>query len=313
MQNFLAQVIRNLSHIFSLVGILLTIYFSVFYVPKYSEEIKIKRIEGVHKELISTIQEFVYNKHKIEVHDLETLIKGKELRDNIQYPYTITELLVQVQETFVSNRFIPLESRKKFIESIDEVRRSINNQVIQDVPLRNIDAFSLLDWSSIIFGILASILGIVSVYTNKRRELKGQIDDLVNDQKEIFQKKIQKAVWLEDFVGRKLELMYGADSVIRESGDNLGVDFMVKKDGNAFFAVEVKFTDTDLIPLRTINQIAFQAKNLKCPLFLVTNATLTKNAKLKFDELNRHMGHKAIYVISVDEIEEVQRIMNSIT
>ncbi|HGH8139668.1 TPA: restriction endonuclease, partial [Vibrio cholerae] len=47
----------NLSHLFSLLGIILTIYFSIWYVPQYSEELKFKRIESVHNELVSTIQE----------------------------------------------------------------------------------------------------------------------------------------------------------------------------------------------------------------------------------------------------------------
>lgn len=310
MKEFLSWIKDNLSHMFSLVGIVLTIYFSIFYVPQYSEDIRLKRIEGINGELISTIQELVYNKHKIDLHDIETLIKGKELRDNIEYPYTVDQLLVQVQETFLANKFIPLESRKELVEAIDSVRETVQPALSTDEPKEEKIKLSWLSLVAAMLGVTVSILGSFSLFSSAKKQREEEVEERVVAQKEIFQHRIKRAFALEEFVGKKLESMYGSGNVERESQTDIGVDYLVKKDGKPKFAVEVKFTDTDLIPLRTINQIGAIAKNLGYPVVLVTNAALTKNAKYRFEKLNTELEKSNIYVVSVDEIEKIEEVIN---
>lgn len=309
MKEFLSWIKDNLSHMFSLVGIILTVYFSIFYVPQYSEDIRLKRIEGINGELISTIQELAYNKHQINLHDIETLIKGKELRNNIEYPYTVDQLLVQVQETFLANRFIPLESRKELVEAIDSVRETIQPVASEYESKEDYIKFS---WLSLVaaLGVIISMLGSFSLFSSAKKQREEEVEERVVAQKEIFQHRIKRAFALEEFVGKKLESIYGASNVEREGQSDIGVDYLVRKDGKPKFAVEVKFTDTDLIPLRTINKIGAIAKNLGYPVVLVTNAALTKNAKHRFENLNSELEKSNLYVVSVDEIESIEEIIN---
>ena len=309
MKEFLSWIKDNLSHMFSLVGIILTVYFSIFYVPQYSEDIRLKRIEGINGELISTIQELVYNKHQISLHDIETLIKGKELRNNIEYPYTVDQLLVQVQETFLANRFIPQESRKELVEAIDSVRETIQPVASEDESKEDYIKFS---WLSLVaaLGVIISMLGSFSLFSSAKKQREEEVEERVVAQKEIFQHRIKRAFALEEFVGKKLESIYGASNVEREGQSDIGVDYLVRKDGKPKFAVEVKFADTDLIPLRTINKIGAIAKNLGYPVVLVTNAALTKNAKHRFENLNSELEKSNLYVVSVDEIESIEEIIN---
>lgn len=291
---------------FSLVGILLTIYFSIFYVPQYSEDIKLKRIEGINSELISTIQELVYNKHQIDSHDIETLIEGKELRDNIEYPYTVNELLVQVQETFLANKFIPLDSRKELVESIDAVRETI--QPVESTAQPK-EIVTELNWLSLVaagLGVFVSLLGSFSLFSSAKKQRDEDVEERLVAQKEVFQHRIKRAFAFEEFVGKKLESIYGADNIEREGQTDVGVDYLVRKNGKPKFAVEVKYTDTDLIPMRTINQIGTIAKNLGYPVVLVTNVSPTKNAKSRFSKLNSEVAGSNIYVVSVDEIEQIE-------
>lgn len=309
MKGFLTWLKDNLSHIFSFVGILLTIYFSIFYVPQYSEDIKSKRMEGINSELINTIQELVYNKHQIDSHDIKTLIEGKELRDNIEYPYTVNELLVQVQETFLANKFIPLDSRKELVESIDAVRETIQPVKPTTEPKEIVTKLNWLSLVSAVLGVIVSSAGVFSLFSSAKKQRDEDVEERVFAQKEVFQHRIKRAFALEEFVGRKLESIYGADNVEREGQTDIGVDYLVRKNGKPKFAVEVKFTDTDLIPLRTINQIGTIAKNLGYPVVLVTNASLTKNAKNKFSKLNSELVDSNIYVVSVDEIEKLEEVL----
>jgi hypothetical protein len=312
MNEFLSWLKDNLSHMFALVGILLTIYFSIFYVPQYSEDIRLKRIEGINSELISTIQELAYNKHKIDSHDIETLIEGKELRDNIEYPYTVDELLVQVQETFLSNRFIPLESRKELVEAIDTVRESIEPAVPAEGAKDEPSNFKWLSLFAAGMGLIVSMLGSFSLYSSARKQREEEVDERVVAQKEVFQHRIKRAFALEEFVGKKLEFIYGSENVESESQsqNDIGVDYLVREDGRPKFGVEVKFTDTDLIPLRTINQVGKIAKDFGYPVVLVTNAALTKNARYRFEKINNGIKNSNIFVISVDEIDNISEIIN---
>ncbi|MEP3349289.1 MAG: hypothetical protein ABJN96_04940 [Marinomonas sp.] len=311
MKEFLIWLKDNLSHMFSLVGILLTVYFSIFYVPQYSEDIKLKRIESINSELISTIQELVYNKHQIDSHDIETLVEGKELRDNIEYPYTVNELLVQVQETFLANKFIPLDSRKELVESIDTVRETIQPVESTTEPKDEETKINWLSLGAAGLGLFVSLLGSFSLFSSAKKQREGEVEERVVAQKEVFQHRIKRAFALEEFVGKRLESIYGASNIERERQTDIGVDYLVRKDGRPKFAVEVKFTDTDLIPLRTINKIGEIAKNLGYPVVLVTNASLTKNAKYKFSKLNAELEGSNIYVISVDEIEKIEEVLNN--
>lgn len=310
MKDFLNWLKDNLSHMFSLVGILLTIYFSIFYVPQYSEDIKLKRIEGINGELISTIQELVYNKYKIDSHDIETLIEGKELRDNIEYPYTVNELLVQVQETFLANKFIPLESRKELVESIDAVRETIQPEEPTTQPKIE-DRISWLSLLAAGLGVIVSLFGSFSLFSSAKKQRDEEVEERVVAQKEVFQHRIKRAFALEEFVGKKLESIYGAENIEREGQTDIGVDYVVRKDGKPKFAVEVKFTDTDLIPFRTVKQIGTIAKNLGYPVVLVTNASLTKDAKSLFSKLNSALEGSNIYVVSVDELEMIEDILGN--
>ena len=310
MKEFLAWLKDNLSHMFALVGILLTIYFSIFYVPQYSEDIRLKRIEGMNSELISTIQELAYNKHQIDSHDIETLIEGKELRDNIEYPYTVDQLLVQVQETFLANKFIPLESRKELVEAIDTVRATIKPVTPEEDPKEESAKFNWLSLFAAGLGVIVSMLGSFSLYSSARKQREDEVDERVVAQKEIFQHRIKRAFALEEFVGKRLEAIYGPENVEGESQTDIGVDYLVRKDGMPKFAVEVKFTDTDLIPLRTINQVGKIAKDFGYPVVLVTNASLTKNARYKFEKLNNEIKNSNIYVVSVNEIDKIEEIIN---
>jgi hypothetical protein len=311
MKDFLSWIKDNLSHMFSLVGIVLTIYFSIFYVPQYSEDIKLKRIEGMNGELISTIQELVYNKHKIDTHDIETLIKGKEFKENVEYPYTVEQLLIQVQESFLANKFIPLDSRKELVESIDSIRETIQPTNPSEEPKEDLAKFNWLSIFAAGLGVMVSLFGSFSLFSSAKKQREEEVEERIVAQKEMFQHRIKRAFALEEFVGRKLESIYGADSVDREGQTDIGVDYLVRINGKPKFAVEVKFTDTGLIPLRTINQIGSIAKNLGYPVVLVTNAELTNNARHRFEKFNKEIEGSNIYIVSVEEIEKIDEIIKS--
>lgn len=305
MKNILLWIKNNLSHLFSVIGILLTIYFSVYYIPQYSEDLKHKRIEGINNELIGTIQELVYNQQQIDLHDIETLIKGKELRDNVNYPYSVDELLIQVQESFVSNKFITLESRKKLVETIDSIRATIKPIKDQKEPKK----FNWLSLISALLGIISSLFATYSLASSVSKQREEEVTERVIEQNEIFQDKIKKAFEFEEFVGKKLELLYGVESVIRQGQINTGVDFMVMKNEKPAFAVEVKFSD-NIVSANTIYKLIPLVQSIGCPVIVVSNREPSQLALNLLNKTNSELKNK-IKIITINELENIEHIIQS--
>lgn len=299
---------NNLSHLFSLIGILLTIYFSVYYIPQYSEDLKHKRIEGINNELIGTIQELVYNQQQIDLHDIETLIKGKELRDNVNYPYSVDELLIQVQESFVSNKFITLESRKKLVETIDSIRATIKPIKDQN-ELKEPKKFNWLSLFSALLGIISSLFATYSLASRVSKQREEEVTERVIEQNEIFQDKIKKAFEFEEFVGKKLELLYGVESVIRQGPINTGVDFIIMKNKKPVFAVEVKFSD-NIVSANTIYKLIPLVQSIGCPVIVVSNKEPSQLALNLLNKTNSELKNK-IKIITINELENIEHIIQS--
>src|SRR5690606_3443123 len=123
--------VKNFSNLFTIIGIVLTVYFSLFYVPDYIRDNENERVKNINADLIESVQEVVYNNYELDQKQIEALIKGKEIKFKIEYPYSPKELLIQTQETFMANKFIPLNERVKVVKKIDSIRNSLKI----DVPI----------------------------------------------------------------------------------------------------------------------------------------------------------------------------------
>lgn len=299
---------NNLSHMFSIIGIILTIYFSVFYVPKYSEDIKIRRIDAANQEIISTIQELVYNKHDVNERNIKTLIKGKEIKGNISYPFNVDDLLIQVQENFLSNKFIPLDQRKDLVDRVDKIRESINSSKSENIE---IETEEKIDWYSIgstlfaVLGVIISVMGASSLATTTKKIKDEEVESRVSEETDNFQERLKKALALEDTVENILKNKFGNDNVQKDVRGNIGVDFLVDlKDGRKI-GFEVKTTDAEIVPLRLISIISSRVKMLKFPIVLLSNGELSHNAKRRIEFLNTSANEwERIYFSSIKNIEE---------
>ncbi|HAS6387131.1 restriction endonuclease [Vibrio vulnificus] len=287
----------NLSHLFSLLGIILTIYFSIWYVPQYSEELKFKRIEGVHNELVSTIQELVYNNHEVNEHNIETLISGKEVKNNIVYPFTKQELLIQVQDAFLSNRFIPLDVRKSLVDKVDEIRNSIKQSVEPVEPAKS-KASSLLSIAAGIFGSLAAALGFSSLTFVAKRQRKEEIELEINDAKEKYQQVIKRTIAFESKVHKVLMTYFGRKNIEQETERDIGIDFIVKNNGVAKLGVAIKDYRNQRVNSNQIRMLHSVSASLNLPILLVTNSPLTEDAKQLVERLNAKDPNRARVMVS---------------
>lgn len=301
---------NNLTHLFSIVGILLTIYFSVFYIPQYSEDIRLKRINSVNQDLINTIQELIYNNHVVAIGNIESLIKGKEIKENIIYPYTVEELLIQVQEDFLSNKFIPLNERKKLLDEIDILRLNIEKEEIPREFVEKAKKQSFIQLIISMIGIVVSALGAYSLAGTAKKMKEDEIDDKISERSNIFEERIKKSIEAEGYVRKILEKKFGAENIKSQIDDNLGVDFVAEASDGRNFGFEVKMTDMDTIPVNSIIKTAARAHILGFPIFLLSNGNLNKQARNKIIEINKDSKYPAVYFSNINDFEKVLETIN---
>ncbi len=298
----------NLSNIFSIVGIVLTVYFAVFYVPNYVERVEERKIQAVHESLIESIQELTYNNHKIDANDLETLIRGKELSRQIKYPYTSDELLIQVQNKFLENQFIPLEQRKNLIEKIDEVRESLPpvEPAAEDEKASWFNLNFLVSILSVLVGLGLSAIGAISVWVRSKEIEEIKIETKIEDREEFILKSAHAANIIERQMYDQLKEILGADHV-EYCPPSTPVDFLIRTELGRDVGVELKYTQTGLIPLRVANQLASAAIELKMPVVLLANASPSTTAKKRLVDFNEKHPETQIKWLNIDESENLKR------
>tara|TARA_R100001163_G_C5065478_1_gene203446 strand:+ start:674 stop:1522 length:849 start_codon:yes stop_codon:yes gene_type:complete len=279
----------------------------MFYVPNYVEDLENNKIQNINNSLIETVQELVYNNQIVEYEDLETLIEGKEIFEGVIYPYSVKELLIQVQERFVSNQFIPLEQRVNYLNVIDELRTNIP-EITNEPEVDNNEGGSFISLISVIFGGVLSAVGFYSFWTvNVDREINS-IESYIQKRKS----RLEKVFLVE---GQFLDLLinkFGKEN-IKFAHNNYPVDYIINLPNKKEIALEIKYTETGMIPLRTITDLTVFSENKNISVVLLSNAKLTLNAKRKLNSFNKSNNEIFIKCIDINEIEDIETVINELS
>ncbi len=293
-----------------MIGIILTIYFSVYYVPQYSEDIKLKRIENINTSLITIVQELVYNEHEVNEEDLQTLIKGKELKYNIEYPYSLNELLIQTQERFLDNKFIPLQERKNLIEKVDQIRALIEPATIHtESKLVKKAAVDYLSYLISLIGILASGWGAFGIWIKNKHEKEIEAERKVEEKQEEIKFQIKEGVLLENIVEATFKELIPEIKIEKFLSDR-GYDFIILIPDGKQIGVEVKFTENSVLKAQQIRPILRVAKEQDIETLLISNAGFSDLAKRNIDRFNKEHTNK-ITCLTANNIELLRTLLGT--
>jgi len=313
MRDVFEWVKKNVPTLFSFLGIILMVYFSVFYIPDYVSEMKMEKVNTVNNGLVETVQELVYNDQTVDIEDLKSLIKGKEIKHGIDYPYSIDELLIQTQESFLGNKFIPLKQRMKLVDSIDSIRSAIEPPHLEE--LAETRKASTSEWfPSVLFGFLGvffGILGLITLALKAKREREAETEIRVGESAEEIENRIKSGLKYEHMVAGVLSMLNTVKSISRYTTP-LGYDYEIETIKGKFF-VECKFyTPQRQVPAHLVEGLGFLAAGSDTRAILVTNSQLSKSAQKRIQKHNLEHKEITIYVIRGENEEEVRKGFESL-
>ncbi|NQX46948.1 restriction endonuclease [Paenibacillus tritici] len=301
LKTFLEWSKKNLSNIFSIVGIALTIYFGAFYVPGYLAEMRAEKVNAINEAIIQDIQELIYNRENITATEIDTLIKAKEIKYNISYPFTTNELLIQISGRFIENKFIPLEQRKELFDKVDALRKTIK----EPQPIKKEEANSLvmkvLSTIISILSIIIAALGLNSTFFKAKKDRENQIEQDIEKREEEIQSSIMNAFAFELVVKNALN---GYDFEYNIWGSDQGIDFKLNV-GGVEYVIVCKYYKR-AISIVDVRKILETANLTQLKTILVTNNSLTKSANQHIEEYNSKNIIK-LYVIQGETEKDIKK------
>ena len=286
MKKFGNWLVQNLSHIFSIIGIALSLYFGVYYVPDWLAENQKEKVLNAQKNLEQTIKELVFDDTTCSYNEIQILIKAKEIEINETYPFTTIEVLIKVQESFMQDRFLPLVKRRELMAKVETIKKEIPI-TNKKVKIKETNKSSLLGILSIILTLITVLTGIISYYIRyirekeKDEEIANQINQIDNisieaDSAHSYEKKIKRVI--TEIPGVKIKQE-------NQITDYL-FDIVFEYQGQTYF-VECKYLSHSKVGLNSIERFVSQVKGLEGNFLFVYNTDLTDMVKNRVNELRK--------------------------
>jgi hypothetical protein len=312
-KDILNWAIANFWNLFSFVGVIATIYVGFFYVPDYVEDMAIGKQSAIHRELVSDIQELVFYDQPITLKGVESVISGKELSYSIIYKFSSTELLSQIQNEFLKNKFIPLEKRNELILKIKELREQYKAP-IKSVP-KTRDMNTLMSIGVSILSVILALLATISIFVKHRDDKELEVDVLssadssTNYVMNSNSQHVHSAYEYENMVGKVLEEL----SILKTKNElptDRRIDFIAEIDGKEL-VVEVKAYGR-MLGLGRARDFAYLTNSLGLGGILVAKSGVTKRTQQLIDEHNDLSDNQKIFIVSGDTKQEVKKALQEI-
>lgn len=314
MKAFWKWIVKNLSNIFGLIGILLTLYFGVFYVPSWLREAQMEKFINAQRNLQQSVKELIYSDSICTYPEIEVLIKAKELKLNQAYPLSPEEILTETQESFMQDRFLPLEKRKELISKIESLKKEIpKNTNTQLEKAESKSSVWFFEWLSILISLIGVVAGIISFYLKyktekeKDEEIESQIIESEN-----LKSNIEFAFDYEKQIINIINNLSGAKVLKTPSERDFGFDLEFEYMNKRIF-IEAKYLTRSKVGLNSFMRFIAHQKGLEGEFWFVYNTDLTEMVKRKADEMNKLTEpNRRIVLIKAENGKEFSNQLNKI-
>lgn len=308
---------RNLSNIFGLVGIALTIYFGSVYVPTWNKENLNEKLNSAQQQSIQSIKELVYSDSTVTIDEIKSMIFAKELDKKVAIPYSFYEILTLTQNSFMEDKFLPLSKRKELIKEIEQLKTILLPEQAQEEVKRAKTQNGSIDWMtifSIIISLVAGLAGLVSFYfkvrldKEKQEEIANEVEHSTTDVSfRDFAIRTEK-----DFIEAIRDIV---GPVVTISSRDEGYDLQFDKGDKKYF-VEFKLLTRSKVGLGSFKQFLNSIKDQTGEAWFVYNTDLTplveREAK-EFSDNNKQVNLRLMKVSNRKELQDKVKELLHIT
>ncbi len=301
---------RPVSFFLTIVGVLATLYFGVK-APDWLEGRNAERARNMNRELIETVEDLILNNQGVAVSQITSQIRGKGLRYDVPYPYSLEDLIVQVQEDIMETVFLPLEKKVQLIETLESLKADIPPEVVKEGRRKAPIPWVLNVISALLATLAAAVaaIGVSALVAKHKKEREAEVSDRLETVKDEIADSIRGEVEYElltESVLRGLGLRFD-----KSTGRFEEYDFKIESDTGPLF-VECKYRPPcTLIYHPVVQQIVSTALMRHASYLLVTNATLTATASRMLDEHNAEHGECRIRLIRGSTEQELLENMKA--
>ena len=297
MKALLNWVLKNAWNLFGVIGVGGTFYFSLMYVPDYVNKITTGKINVIHEGLMNDIQEIAFNEKTLSLKHIETLIHGKELSQGVSYPYTADELLIQVQERFVGNKFIPLERRETIYDAVDMVRSEF--KPVKSSVKADYDWPRIISWLLSALGVFIALIGATSLAKKLKSDQETELDIMSGDI--VFSERGGSMA----FAGLEFERMVG--DVLSDIGVlkteatksfDVGYDFLAECKNKEFIVEAKKYRN--MLGLSTARDFLHKVTASGKGGILIVSSGVTPRVRELFSEHNKLTDDQKVFLIVGD-------------
>ncbi|ENC7033436.1 hypothetical protein ABK020_003573 [Vibrio cholerae] len=302
--------ISNFWNLFSFIGVVATLYLGFFYVPDYVEELGLNKQKLAHQELVADVQELLFYKQSITLADVDEIIKGKELVYAIKYKFTSPELLNQIQDNFLQNKFIPLDKRKELMVVIKELRSQYKEPSVPTATERDYSS-----WISLLIYVLTGVistLALVSIVVKLKSDKETEVDisSSINISGDVihYANTYQSAYEFEAMVGQVIDDLEIDKLQVSKSDQHF--NFLINVSGVECI-VEVK-AYSKLLGLGTAKEFVNIVNNANKIGILVAKSGLTKRAIDLINSHNELAESNRIYVVTGSTRNDIKKSMQTV-
>jgi len=160
-------------NLFSVVGVIATFYFGLFYIPDYVKENLYSKSALAQEEIIHEVGENLFAGEEISVAEVESAIEQKEIFYKIDFPFSTKQTLLLIRNDFSKNSYIPLEKRN---DIGFKVQILING--IKGVPYKESKwwEFDYMIVASIVLALLSGVIGFLSIIQKNKKDAEVEIE-----------------------------------------------------------------------------------------------------------------------------------------
>lgn len=307
-------ILNNFGNIFSVLGVIATLYFGFFYIPEYIEESQNEKIINASEEVIQSIKELVYSDSIVSVNEIITLIRSKEVSTNIIFKNSDEWFLLRAEESFMEDRFIPLKDRRNLLDELGFLIKELPNANKQHKTPK-----SSFKWVPSALSILVTLLGLILGFISARvKYLTQKIkDEEIENELKKAQSEIGATAMSVDYIKIENAIL----NILKNNNFELIQTSFNKTDrefdfeflyGNSKYFVEVKVLRASKVGLKSIESFLYQLRSKKGIGIFIYNTDLTSLSVKRIIDFNKSNDYSKVYSIKFTSEKDVEKKINEI-